>query len=164
MIDTGVLERQRRSRIDWEACVPRDVAQKQIRFERVATVAALRKQGMTLRAAAAFFGGSAQRILLMEREGRKYRMAPVERYFAEMPEIVFPRDRPSLPLGRLGSAPRRPRIVEPLRPSWLVKSLSAYDLREIEADVREARQRLERQEYRTDAQRRMFAAMASTTL
>jgi hypothetical protein len=90
--DDRLLARQRRSTIDWYSLVPRSIAAQQIDFERCATAIAMRKAGMTYRAAAALFGVSASRIQQMEGRHayKKWRKAPVERYFDEVPEVALP--------------------------------------------------------------------------
>lgn len=87
----ALLARQRRSRIDWKACIPDEVATCQIAFERCLTVVAMRETGLSLQKVADFFEVSRERIRQMEARFRRRdgHISPVERYFGQIPELAW---------------------------------------------------------------------------
>ena len=97
---TELLARQRRSRFDWSQCVPPEIAAQQIRFERCATVLAMRARGFTLSEVGGFFDLSRERIRQMEWRAKNRSFPPVARYLAAVPEIVrpFKPEKPFRPL------------------------------------------------------------------
>lgn len=93
------LEKQRRSRVDWDALLPNDIAVQQIAYERRATVVAMRKSGMTLKAIGEQFGLTPERIRQMyERQLRTNKhglRSPADKYLetSERPDFTGDRAR-----------------------------------------------------------------------
>ena len=79
-------EKQRRSRVDWFAILPDDVAEMQMAWERRQTALAMHNSGLKQKEIAELFGVTGSRVSQFVIKARSGRVPPVEKFFNRRPQ------------------------------------------------------------------------------